>query len=247
MELKRQSRTTFAIPGQALRSIASVQDGLSAASPIEPPGPIAMTNYRRNFLSGGCYFFTVNLADQRLRLLTDNIGLLRAAFRQARSRHRFTVEAAVILPNHLHAIWTLLKGDADFALRWRLIKSAFSRGLPAGERVSASRAAKGERGIWQRRYWEHTLRDDNDFARLLDYIHSTRSSTGMSREFGTGPIPHFAAGFVSAVIPSIGVTSPMIKSRSLASDDGFRCRSTHPTCYMLHPTTCYVLRRSSPS
>ena len=130
-----------------------------------------MAHYRRNFLPGGSYFFTVNLADRRRALLTEHIDLLRAAFRQVRARHPFAIEAAVTLPDHLHAIWTLPNGDADFATRWRLIKSAFSRGLPRGERISASRAAKDERGIWQRRYWEHTLRDEDDFVRHLDYIH----------------------------------------------------------------------------
>ena len=130
-----------------------------------------MTNYRRNILPGGSYFFTVNLAERRLSLLTDNIALLRRAFRYVRGRHLFTVEAIVVLPDHLHAIWTLPEGDADYSLRWRLIKSAFSRALPNRERVSASRFRKGERGIWQRRYWEHTLRDETDFARHMDYIH----------------------------------------------------------------------------
>jgi len=130
-----------------------------------------MANYRRNFVPGGSYFFTVNLADRRRALLTDHLDLLRAAFRRVRARHPFAVEGAVILPDHLHAIWTLPDGDADFATRWRLIKSAFSHALPGGERVSASRPAKRERGIWQRRYWEHTLRDEDDFGRHLDYIH----------------------------------------------------------------------------
>ena len=130
-----------------------------------------MTNYRRNFLPGASYFFTVNLADRRLRLLTENIGALRFAFRETRARHPFAIDAIVILPDHLHAIWTLPEGDADFALRWRLIKSGFSRALPRGEAISQSRAEKGERGIWQRRYWEHTLRDEADFARHMDYIH----------------------------------------------------------------------------
>jgi len=130
-----------------------------------------MTNYRRNFVPGGSYFFTVNLAERRLRLLTEHVNLLRAAFRYARARHPFAVEAIVVLPDHLHALWSLPEGDADFALRWRLIKSAFSRGLPPGERISRSRSNKGERGIWQRRYWEHTLRDEDDFARHVDYIH----------------------------------------------------------------------------
>ncbi len=130
-----------------------------------------MTTYRRNFVQGGCFFFTVNLAERRLRLLTDHIDLLREAVRSARRRHPFAIEGIVVLPDHLHAILTLPEGDADFAVRWRLIKATFSRRLPRGERISASRARKGERGIWQRRYWEHTLRDDGDFARHMDYIH----------------------------------------------------------------------------
>ena len=130
-----------------------------------------MTNYRRNFLPGASCFFTVNLADRRLRLLTDHIESLRTAFRETRARHPFAIDAIVVLPDHLHAIWTLPEADADFALRWRLIKSTFSRTLPRGERISQSRSEKGERGIWQRRYWEHTLRDENDVARRVDYIH----------------------------------------------------------------------------
>jgi len=130
-----------------------------------------MANYRRNFLPGASYFFTVNLADRRLRLLTEHIGTLGSAFRETRARQPFTIDAIVILPDHLHAIWTLPEDDADFALRWRLIKLAFSRALPRGERILRSRAEKGERGIWQRRYWEHTLRDETDFARHVDYIH----------------------------------------------------------------------------
>src|SRR5208283_3355822 len=130
-----------------------------------------MTNYRRNFLSGGSFFFTVNLAERRLSLLTEHIDVLRTAFRYARQRHPFTIEAIVVLPDHLHTVWTLPDDDADFALRWRLIKSAFSRRLRDGERISESRTDKAERGIWQRRYWEHTLRDERDFERHVDYIH----------------------------------------------------------------------------
>jgi putative transposase len=130
-----------------------------------------MTNYRRNFVPGGSYFFTVNLADRRLRLLTDRVDRLRAAFRYVRARHPFPVEAAVILSDDLHAIWTLPEEDVDFSTRWRLIKAAFSRGLPQSESVSTSRFAKGERGIWQRRYWEHTLRDEGDLERHVNYIH----------------------------------------------------------------------------
>ncbi len=130
-----------------------------------------MTSYRRNFIPGASYFFTVNPEDRRQRLLTDHIELLRSAFQDARVRHPFTIDAMVVLPDHLHAIWTLPEGDQDFPNRWRLIKSSFSRGLARSEPVSASRKAKGERGIWQRRYWEHTLRDEGDFERHVDYIH----------------------------------------------------------------------------
>ena len=130
-----------------------------------------MTDYRRNFLPGGAFFFTVNLAERRLRLLTDQIDALRRAFRETRRDHPFTIDAIVVLPDHLHAVWTLPEGDANFATRWRLIKSAFSRSIATDERISQSRAAKGERGIWQRRYWEHTIRDCKDFARHVEYIH----------------------------------------------------------------------------
>ena len=130
-----------------------------------------MTDYRRNFTAGGSFFFTVNLAERQLRLLTEHIEELHTALRQTRQHHPFTIDAMVVLPDHLHTVWTLPASDADFAKRWRLIKSAFSRSLPTSERISDSRAAKGERGIWQRRYWEHTIRDANDFARHVDYVH----------------------------------------------------------------------------
>jgi REP element-mobilizing transposase RayT len=86
-----------------------------------------MTNYRRNFTAGGSFFFTVNLEERRLRLLTEHIDELRSAFRETRRHHPFTIDAMVVLPDHLHAVWTMPEDDADFATRWRLIKSAFWR------------------------------------------------------------------------------------------------------------------------
>ncbi len=150
-----------------------------------------MPNYRRNLLSGGSYFFTVNLADRRRSLLIDHIHLLRAAFRQVRARHPFAIEAAVVLPEHLHAIWTLPEDDANFATRWHLIKSAVSHALPRVERISARRAAKAERGIWQRRYWEHTLRGEDDFARHLDYIHFNPMKHGHALRVRDWPFSSF--------------------------------------------------------
>jgi len=149
----------------------SYKDGLSSSRNPSSVYFAPMTNYRRNFVSGGVFFFTLNLAERRLRLLTEYVDLLRSAFRETRLRHPFTIEAVAVLPDHLHAIWTSPEGDADFATRWRLIKSSFSRALPRDERVSISRERKAERGIWQRRHWEHTIRDEADLARHIDYIH----------------------------------------------------------------------------
>lgn len=140
---------------------------------------------------GGTYFFTVNLADRRQSLLTDNIELLRMAFRCARYRHPFTIDAIVVLPEHLHAIWTLPYGDGDFATRWRLIKTTFSRGLRRPEPVSASRSRKHERGIWQRRYWEHTIRDESDLARHIDYVHFNPVKHGYAEHVQDWPFSSF--------------------------------------------------------
>lgn len=130
-----------------------------------------MPDYRRFHLSGGCYFFTVNLADRQKTLLVDSVDLLRRVVRTVRSRHPFRIDAMVILPDHLHAVWTLPPNDSDFATRWALIKAGFSRGLPRGERVSRSRRRCGERGIWQRRFWEHAIREEDDYRRHVDYVH----------------------------------------------------------------------------
>jgi putative transposase len=116
---------------------------------------------------------------------------LRKTFRYVRARHPFTLDAIVVLPDHLHAIWTLPPGDADYAMRWRLIKAVFSRGIEAGERISASRQRKGERGVWQRRYWEHTLRDERDFERHCDYIHFNPVKHGCARAAGEWPHSSF--------------------------------------------------------
>ena len=128
-------------------------------------------NYRRAKTEGGTYFFTVTLADRRKSTLVDHIDLLRSVTRLVKERHPFTIDAIVIMPEHLHTIWTLPEGDKDYPTRWALIKAGFSRTLPKDEAISESRLAKGERGIWQRRYWEHQIRDDDNFARHVDYIH----------------------------------------------------------------------------
>src|SRR4051794_21842613 len=121
--------------------------------------------YRRSNLAGATYFFTVNLADRQSQLLTEQIDVLRNAMRKIRQSHPFDIIAMVVLPDHLHAIWRLPEGDADFPLRWALIKAAFSREMPKIEVIRHSRKLKRERGIWQRRYWEHLIRDDDDLEK----------------------------------------------------------------------------------
>lgn len=127
-----------------------------------------MPDYRRLFVPGGTYFFTVTIHDRRKTILIDQVDDLRAAWRDAQKQWPFDTIAAVVLPDHLHFIWRLPEGDCDFATRIRLIKSGFTRRLPA---VHKSAGRKGERNIWQRRYWEHLIRDETDFDRHVDYIH----------------------------------------------------------------------------
>ncbi|MGC3980997.1 MAG: transposase [Steroidobacteraceae bacterium] len=127
--------------------------------------------YRRAHAAGGTWFFTVNLADRSNQFLTEYIGLLRETIRAVRINHPFEILAAVVLPEHLHCIWRLPNGDADYPIRWNLIKGRFSRDLTINEQIRDSRLTKRERGIWQRRYWEHQIRDDEDLQRHVDYIH----------------------------------------------------------------------------
>ena len=128
-------------------------------------------HYRRALIPGSTYFFTVALADRKSILLIEQADRLREATRIIKLRHPFEIVAMVVLPDHLHAIWQLPPGDADYPTRWSLIKAGFSRGIPKGECVRPSRSAKRERGIWQRRYWEHLIRDDQDLQTHVDYIH----------------------------------------------------------------------------
>ena len=127
--------------------------------------------YRRSKASGGTYFFTVNLADRSSTLLVEHVAELRQAVRTVKQRHPFNILAWVVLPEHMHAVWALPFDDDDFSTRWMLIKMGFSRSIQRDESIAASRLRKGERGIWQRRFWEHQIRDENDLARHIDYVH----------------------------------------------------------------------------
>ena len=127
--------------------------------------------YRRANVPGATYFFTVNLQDRKSQLLTENLDALRMAFRSVQQRYPFKIIAMVVMPEHLHAIWEMPQGDVDFSLRWSLIKAAFSKALPKQENISSSRENKRERGILQRRFWEHMIRDDDDLEKHVAYLH----------------------------------------------------------------------------
>nr|WP_193198617.1 transposase [Nostoc sp. MG11] len=130
--------------------------------------------YRRATIEGGTYFFTlVTYKRQRLLCLPTNVSLLRNVFWYVMHQHPFIIDAFVLLPDHLHCIWTLPQGDRNFPTRWRLIKSYFSRQCItlSQENLSTSRQNKKEQGIWQRRFWEHLIRDEVDFKNHLEYIH----------------------------------------------------------------------------
>jgi putative transposase len=135
-----------------------------------------MADYRRWRVVGGTYFFTV-VAHSRAPLFADPVAkrLLGEKFRACQKRWPFEVPAMVLLPEHLHAIWSLPPGDANFARRWAWIKKEFTKAwLASGgteQRVSRARRRRGDRGVWQPRYWEHTIDNEHDFDRHFDYIH----------------------------------------------------------------------------
>ena len=143
-----------------------------------------MPNFRRYYVPGGTYFFTV-VAHERRPILDSDVARsdLRAAIRAVRSKHPFTMTAVVLLPDHLHAVWTLPAGDADYSGRWAKIKEKFTRvhlrrgGAEGG--VSRSRRGRRGRGVWQERFWEHTVRDEDDLKRCVDYLHSNPVKHGL--------------------------------------------------------------------
>jgi putative transposase len=130
-----------------------------------------MPQYVRAKIKGSIFFFTVVLAERSSNLLLVQIDRLRRVYRSVQQGRPFETIAICILPDHVHALWALPEDDADFSTRWNLIKSGFSRGLVSADSRSASKIAKREKGIWQRRYWEHAIRDEADLERHVDYIH----------------------------------------------------------------------------
>jgi putative transposase len=160
-----------------------------------------LPNYRRAFVPGGCWFFTANLLDRRSTLLTDEIEALREAARRTRERYPFQIDAFVVLPDHVHAIWTLPEGDADFSMRWRLIKVQFSKSIPKTELLSKVRCARGERGVWQRRFWEHLIRDDDDYRRHVEYCYINPVKHGLVKRVRDWPFSSFHRDVAAGLFP----------------------------------------------
>jgi putative transposase len=158
-------------------------------------GPISA-----QLIPGGTWFFTVKLADRRSKALAEHVEALRLAFRTARRERPFCIDAIVVLPDHLHAILTLPPNDADFSGRWQRIKGHFSSELiRAGHDIK--RWPNGDLALWQRRFWEHTIRDDNDFARHVDYIHFNPVKHGLAQRVRDWPHSSFHRFLREGLLP----------------------------------------------
>ena len=155
-----------------------------------------MPTYRRAFLSGGTYFFTV-VTFGRQRFLTDPqcLKILRETIAEVRQKFPFAIDAWVLLPDHMHCIWTLPPEDADFSKRWGLIKAKFSKRIKIlyhnANLLTSSRAKHRETTIWQRRFWEHLIRDEADFQRHVDYIHFNPVKHGLVKMVRDWPYSTF--------------------------------------------------------
>jgi putative transposase len=158
-----------------------------------------MSRYRRLRIPGGCYFFTVCLERRGSEgRLVRHVDALREAVRAARPFH---IDAWVVLPDHMHAVWTLPPGNGDYAERWRLIKWRFSRAVLPDGPLAPARQARGERGLWQRRYWEHAIRDDEDYARHVDYVHVNPLKHGLVARVADWPHSSFHRCVARGVYP----------------------------------------------
>jgi putative transposase len=181
-----------------------------------------MPDHRRNRVPGGTFFFTLNLLDRRSNLLVTNIDALRDAVRRVRARAPFHINAWVVLPDHMHCLWTLPQDDGDFPGRWRATKTGFAKSLPFGEPRSPVMTRRGERGIWQQRYWEHTIRDDRDFAAHMDYTHFNPVKHGLVVHPTDWPHSSFPWASPAESIPPTGGAAASVGRNSAAPSASLR-------------------------
>jgi putative transposase len=161
-----------------------------------------MPDYRRNRVPGATYFFTVNLLNRKSDLLVREIDALRASIRAAHQAASFHIDAWVVLPDHMHCIWTLPPDDTGYASRWRGVKNRFSKSLPATEYRSPARDRRCERGIWQRRFWEHTIRDEHDYVAHMDYVHFNPVKHGLVTNVTDWPFSTLHRAIKSGLYPT---------------------------------------------
>ncbi len=161
-----------------------------------------MSRYRRLKIEGGLFFFTLALADRGSDLVVRHIERVRGAYAAVQERRPFETVAICILPDHVHAIWQLPEGDADYAWRIGFFKSTFSRALAPAPMRSTSKIAKREKGVWQRRYWEHAIRDDADLGRHVDYIHYNPVKHGIVRAVADWPHSSFHRYVAQGILPA---------------------------------------------
>lgn len=165
-----------------------------------------MPNYRRANIKGGTYFFTV-VTHQRQKLLIDEDvrNALREGIKKTRVTFPFQILAWVLLPDHLHCIWSLPEGDADFARRWGMIKRHVSQHcanhLKTNEGLNLSRIKRNESSLWQRRYWEHQIRDESDLIKHINYIHWNPLKHGLVDQVSDWPYSTFHRFVADGVYP----------------------------------------------
>ncbi|MBF9045279.1 transposase [Rhodobacterales bacterium HKCCE4037] len=145
-----------------------------------------MPNYTRPRRPGASIFFTVTLSERTSDLLTREIEILRQSVRKTLQERPVKIDAWVVLPDHMHCVWTLPEGDTDYANRWRIIKARFSRKMPDGHR-RASHMGRREHGLWQRRFWEHHIRDPADWQNHVAYCWNNPVKHGLAGEPGDWP------------------------------------------------------------
>lgn len=178
-----------------------------------------MSNYRRCYISGGSYFFTV-ATERRCGILANDraCDLLRSSIRYCRRTLPFSVDALVILPDHVHTIWTLPSGESDYSKRWGVIKKHFTQNwLATGgveQSVSLSKQLNRRRGVWQRRFWEHTLRDERDYFQHMDYLHYNPVKHGLTKSVADWPYSSFHYWVKKGLYSTHWGTEPVVNLES---------------------------------
>jgi len=160
-----------------------------------------MVQYRRSRITGGTFFFTVNLRDRRRAFLVEHVDALRRILRDVRDQLPFTIDAMVVLPDHWHSVWTLPPGDAEYTRRIRLIKARFTRHLVRNG-VKITKDQRGEYQLWQKRFWEHTIRDDRDFESHVNYVHFNPVKHGHVARPGEWPHSTFHLYVARGLLPA---------------------------------------------